>query len=423
MTITIQKPKIRQWGLVGPAQSGKSTFVAANAEPPVFVVDSDNRYDAVQDLGGGMVHTATPRASFDPLTLDTELEEAAMMKRCTSFVFDSATKLYAHHSRKASMRGRLDGNERQALGLNKNKASDQVSKADVMAVIGNAAMYGHCYYIWHRGEGINIDTFKMVDKETISKVELTRLETSLNMKLLFECVGGVYQVRVEFARDYAGRKANTGFVIQDFPGNFWRGGAERIEELVYAHFSGPEEAQNWGKERLGVEVTDLYNDVKAASNPKSAREMFFHFVKRVQIEAHGRSNAPNLPQDERRPENGQSPTPEPPRATEIATAVSEPESAPIVPEEEPAIAESAPLPPPEPPADDFDTMFPPSQAEPSEFVPEPDGMGNYRYAGGFVVEAADVNDYLTYCRKFKKRPFDAATMEKAVTYGKQRGTW
>lgn len=267
----------RNWALVSVgAEAGKSTFVAANARTPAYVIDSDNRFDGVQGLADGEVlYPATPQGKIVPLDISEQAEDAIFNRGVQSVVVDSVTKIYSLHARRGFMRNRSGRG-------NKNKASEMISKSDAMTVLRDIAAYGtDLYYIWHETAGVDASGQSEV-RAMISQVEMDRLFTSINAILRFKRENGRYAITVERVRDFGGRPANARFTIWDSPGNYWQGGAARLERLMYTSFSGQKEAIRWMGEQLGnedpAEMENLYEHIKSERAPESPSQMWVAVV-------------------------------------------------------------------------------------------------------------------------------------------------
>lgn len=395
-------PQKVQAGLAGAANSGKSNFLAANAKSPAFVVDADGRFEAVAHMMEHPPIYASRKACVQPLELHNDLEKHGF--DVASIIFDSASKLYSQHSRVASMRMNAFKNksEREAAGLNANKASDMVAKADMMKVIGNSPIYGaDIYYVWHKNKGLDVKKMLagqykdlMTDKDSISDVELDRLAASMNLLLVFTVENGVYKIRVEMARDFGGQKANLGVVITDYPGNYWNNGLVRVLETVYANFSGQEDSLTWAAKKSDLsesQLIDLYNDVKDTAKPKKHREMWIAWVTRIHSIVYGSEKqavkvAPPAPQEV---------TPE--------TAVPDKSAQPPIPEEEP----------PEPPPVNEEGF------EVIPLVPVRGEDGHYHFGDESVVNAKDGDKFMKFCMKFGRLPLNSDTLNKTADFGEK----
>lgn len=269
----MNKPKRRQWALTSDgAEKGKSTFLS-NAKAPIMVVDADGRFDAIEPLVDGDV--LYPKQVINTLDLAEELIERVPAEGVRSIAWDSMTKLYGLPTRLGLMKN-IQG--RAAGG---NLASSWVDKSNIMTVARDLALLGtDMYYVWHVGPGLD-GTGKMEIRDMISSIEKDRLMTSINvtMEFFFVVSNGEkqYGVKVLHARDFGGRKANTNFVLFDAPGNYWKNGAEQLEELIYTPFASKEGAIVWAAETLGInrdEADGEYENFKEEANPQGFGEMF-----------------------------------------------------------------------------------------------------------------------------------------------------
>lgn len=402
----IKHPKTRQWGLVGTAGSGKSSFIGSNVRTPALIVDADNRFDAIEARVGGELIYASRAARANPLKLLDELDEHGY--EVESIVFDSISPMYSIYSRRASMRGNMSAAQRKEAGLNANKASDMVAKADMMNVIGNSTIYGaDVYFVWHRDLGLDVGKMSageykdlMQPKDSISQVELDRLAKHMNMLLFFYVENGVYKIRVEDARDFGDIKANKGVVISDYPGNLWKNASRRIMDRVYVNFGGQQEAMAWAASVLGrpeESLIDLYDDVKTAAKPKSASVMWQAWVDRVHqlLFTAQQSPAPTPAPDGPSNKNQNKPSPPSPRPQAVDPGG----------------------PPPPPPPSEADAMFD-SLVEP--LVPERDG-DHYSYADQSPVSPEHEEQFLSYCHRNGRLPFDEETFLKAVDFAANHG--
>jgi len=280
----MQKLRVRHWALISHgAEAGKSTFIAANARAPIFVVDTDSRFSAVEALVQGEVIYPTQTRNSRALAEEImETFDKGDGRGFRTLAWDSLTKLYSIHARLAYMRNRE--------GLQKNKAAGMIDKSNAMTIARDLAILGtDCYFVWHTTSGV--DGMGQTEvRDMISSVERERLMTSVNVTLEFEHSRGQYGVKVVTARDFAGRKANTGFTLWDEPGNYWAGAADRLERLIYTSFVNPDEAIDWAvyqyKDKLSTEVMPdemmgEYEHLKEKVQPQSASEMWVAWVQHI----------------------------------------------------------------------------------------------------------------------------------------------
>lgn len=388
----------RNWALISlGAGAGKSTFVAANCKPPIFVIDSDNRFDSVQALvpDDGQVHIASRKARINPLDMLDETEAMVLEGDIESIAVDSVTKIYSMHARRGSMRNR------QGRGA-KNKASEMIAKADAMAIIMDLAAFGtDIYYIWHETRGVDSKGKEGV-RGMISEVERERLMTSVNVILKFFRENGRYGLFVDYARDYGGVPANIGFTMYDYPGNYWRGAGERLERLIYTRFKNQDDAINWGKAQLdeakaNVNVASLYEQTKRETKPKDAAQMWVAWITAVDAVLREDQAAVTVKSPE--------PEPEPEPEVESDAAESKPEE----PEEPEGTLEHDESP------DEFGDLFPPS----TEVEDSPNEAR--QYGDGIDVARADLGDYLKYHKRFNKVPQSKDMLAKAIEFANTKG--
>lgn len=267
----MNKPRRRQWALISHgAGAGKSTFLASNARPPLLVVDTDQRFDSVEPLALGPV--LYPTQVLDTLDLAEELILRVPKEGVKSLAWDSLTKLYSLPARLGFMRN-LAGKQR----ISSSKASEMIDKSNAMTMARDLVVLGtDVYYCWHTTSGR--DGLGQAEiRDMISEVEKGRLMTSVNISLEFFLEKGRFGVRVLEARNFGDRKANTDFVIYDEPGNYWRGGADLIEELIYTPFVSKDGAVKWASEQLGMtqeEAEAEYEHLKETERFASSGQAF-----------------------------------------------------------------------------------------------------------------------------------------------------
>ena len=359
----------RRWALTSLVEwAGKTTFLAANIASPAYVIDGDSRWGLVKHLVEGNVQFAAGAIILDPLAL-MEAVQRVMEKGVTkALCCDPITKLYSHHSRRASMAGRLSIQERENRGYGKNVAKLHVGKADTIEIITNLAMYGvDTYYTWHKREGVDAKGTKGI-RDRISEVELNTLRQSIDVEIEFvkevnpvwqkgekNAQNFLYGATVKSARGLAGKPVSTGFTVWDTPNNFWNGGADRIERLIYTSFRDPKEAILWASQRFeGAPPLDLkaeYEKKKKVWNPDVAGQMYSQWIEYVD------------------------------------DLVKDPEAA----------------------------------KKPDKKQPEPDI--ELKYKGGKPVAEKDVADFHIYQNSFGQVPYDFKTMDRAKQMNIEKGTW
>lgn len=259
-------PPIHRWGLSGPAQSGKTTFLASNVEPGVLVFDWDQNFTSSYPLLAARFPNWDKRLPLasrpdglgdmigDPtLIRDTIAEhDARTVGKQTNLyktlVFDSATRLFRPLSQAAHVKNRIQVRTKSEGNL----ADRMQEKAAAMKILTDVVTFGHhIFFVWHTGTGRD-GGGDPEDKTSISPLELERLSASLNVQLQFAQKAGAFEVKVTMARAHNGVEANTNFTIRDGPNNYWRGGLARLERYIYSNFQNDEDqALDYAFEMLG----------------------------------------------------------------------------------------------------------------------------------------------------------------------------
>ena len=281
----------RQWALVGPPGSGKSTF-AAHMRAPILPIDSDHRFSEVAHYANEVYKLSdNPQDNMDAERIVALLKENMKGSGIKTIVVDSLTSIITPLVVQAIM-----DND---AGRNKNRAASFKDKALCVRLLQDAiTSWGtDCLWIYHTRDGLDGQARK-VESTSISVVELARLRRSLNMQLKVIEKGDKRGIQVEWAR--CGRK---GIELWDESGT-WRGMPEKIEVAVYGgltvedmeriatetpmSFSGPEEAIAWGHEqgafRDALHAKNSYEKVKTEHGPKTSAEMWRLWIENV--EAH-----------------------------------------------------------------------------------------------------------------------------------------
>jgi hypothetical protein len=284
-----------------------------------MVIDTDGRFDAVESLVNGPV--LYPSQVFDPLELAEELIDRVPKEKVGTLFWDSMTKFYSIHARLGFMRN-LAGKQRQ-----KSRAAEMVDKSNAMTIARDLAILGtDVFYSWHLTHGVD-GTGQSEIRDMISAVEKDRLMTSINASFLMIREKDRFGLTVQSARDFGGRPANVGFTIWDEPGNYWRGGAERVERLMYTTFSGKADAVKWGSERIKnedlAEVEGIYDHLKENVHPETHMQMFVAWIEHIDhLVANGQVKETKVPKkpvqkppeppEEEKKEPEPPPQPEPP---------------------------------------------------------------------------------------------------------------
>lgn len=385
----------RHWALVSSTYGeGKSTFIAANSIAPVYCIDSDGRFESVAGLIDGDVYYPTNAAGkgigpTGPIEMRNQVENAVFNNGIQTIVADSVTRIFAYHARRASVAGRMTKAQRSELGFGKQKAADMIPKSDIMTELANLTVYGtDVYYTWHMRQTINVSgKYEKIEKDRISDTELATLMASIGTRLRFFREGSRFGITVDYCRDRNGRKSNVGFTIYDAPDNYWRGGAERLERLMYTSFMSPDEAVEWGMKQLNNqdpgEISSLYEFVKQQEQPKTRSEMAVAWIEHISKLLSESSNTVESPE----------------KPATVTTTV------------------TRPVPPPSIPPSDEEPLFPeePETAVvPSEPPSVPTSDDVLRYTDGTEVGMEQVDNVSRYQGKFNKMPQDAAMLQRAI---------
>ena len=286
---------------IGRTRTGKTTFFASNAIPPIYAIDADKGFvrtrkamvSRFSEVTGKIYHP-TNKGCLVPLFIHQEAEKNIFENKIKTTVIDSVTKIYGFNTRPAVMAGRMSPDERVKYGFSRNVAANLRDKADAIQVLTYLAGYGtHIFYIWHEQQTVDMAStgsgkVELVMRETMSPEERKRLLTSIDIVLRFHVDKGRYAVTVDPETRGYGVKPNTGFTIYDKPGNFWRGALERLYGLIYTTFESKEEAIAWGQNKLDLKdnlnTSDWYEEVKSRTEPKNHNDMWIAWMLAVEEE-------------------------------------------------------------------------------------------------------------------------------------------
>jgi hypothetical protein len=263
-----KKLPIRRWALLSYPGDGKSTF-GAQMRGPLLPIDSDHRFDEVQDQHKGEVLEFSVVPSTHNLVDDIVdvLKEKMPGAKVGTILVDSLTAILKPLTAGATLAA--------DSGQFKNRSAAFRDKAVLMQILQDSvSMWGtDVLWIWH----LHDSKFGGADqvRETIPEIEKERLKRNLNMILRIVVEADRRGICVEWARN-----GNDGMVIwDDSPGHNWAGMPERIEEAVYnLSFASKEDALAYavtaGKFPDTAKAQVAYDVLKKKANPKSAAEMF-----------------------------------------------------------------------------------------------------------------------------------------------------
>jgi hypothetical protein len=319
--------------LIGATRTGKTLFAVRNSPAGIYAIDPEQAIAHYSDVASGAIFWPTVQGRIDPLTIAQEAEAKLWdLPLDTTIIVDSVTSIYRRQSRLASMAGDLTAAQREARGLSKNKATLMKGKANAIQVLGGMASYGKpLFLIWHEGAGLDVDSFKMVTKESISNKERGVLLRDIDVILRFDTNGGNrYTVTVDpETRGRGIKKPRTGFTIVDPPSNFWAGAMDKLDDLIYRHFTSEDDAIQWAEEKSSLDPEFLqahYAEVREERKPANASAMWFEWMTAIYaiIES---GNGP-VPSKNERPAEDPVPPPVPPPADPEPTEVPIPDPEP-----------------------------------------------------------------------------------------------
>ncbi len=296
-----QKPKypVRQWLLEGPAKSGKSTFIT-QLRTPLLPIDADHRFAEVADLvpeGDVLQLSSNPADHVNPDRIAELLRQNMPGSTVGTIVVDSLSPIIVPLIMMA-----LRDND---AGKNRNKVAAFKDKATAVRLLQDSitGWGSDVAWIYHTFEGRDARAQEEV-KTSLPELEIARVLRSCNMRLRFSNEGGVYKVRVVWAR-----RGRSGVELADDTG-CWTGMPEKIEAAVYDGlseaqmdtiesqapdmFPSPAEAIRWGMDQDGVfrdeaHAQNAYDLVKDAKQPTGARQMRDLWVAEVEARKNGES--------------------------------------------------------------------------------------------------------------------------------------
>lgn len=275
-----QKLPPRVWLLKGRSRSGKSVF-SMNMRGPLLPIDADNKlYGSQQYAVGEVMEFSDNHAdAVNVSRIEAILEQNMPDSGIKTIIVDSVTPILEPLIIKAM--------ESTAT----NKISAFAPKATAMRKLTYAATKwgGDVLFVYHIEDTHNARA-QEVERNTITDVELARLNKHFNMSLTVVEENGRRGIRVDYAQH-----GKYGMTIWDDNG-YWRGMPEKIEEAVYASgvlaaperptsFANPAQAIAWGMAqgvfRDEVHAKNSYEKLKAEKQPKTAQEMWAAWIEKV----------------------------------------------------------------------------------------------------------------------------------------------
>lgn len=275
-----QKLPPRVWLLKGYSRSGKSVF-SMNMRGPILPIDADNKLFGSQQYAVGevMEFSDNHADTVNVARIEKILEENMPDANVKTIIVDSVTPILEPLILKAME------------STQTNKIAAFAPKAAAMKKLAYATTKWGCdvLFIYHIEETTNAKAAK-VEKNTITDVELARLNKHFNMSLTVVEEGNRRGIRVDYAQH-----GKYGMTIWDDNG-YWRGVPEKIEEAVYASgvlaeqerptsFGGVAQAIAWGMAqgvfRDEVHAKNSYEKLKAEKDPKSAQAMWDAWIAKV----------------------------------------------------------------------------------------------------------------------------------------------
>lgn len=211
----------RQWGLVGFAGTGKSTFLAQLLQP-LLVIDADGRFHEVADrCRNPLTLSENANDNRDGLAIAKALHGADLTGIGT-VVLDSITPIL-----RLTIAMAMEGNSR---GENKNKSAAFQEKANQLRLIQDSMIRPgvDSVIVWHYEHGRD-EQGKEKTNQTVSRAEGERLLRSMNAIIALgkDEKTGMRQAEVTWSR--VGKR---GIVIPDTDG-YWTGVPEKIEAALY----------------------------------------------------------------------------------------------------------------------------------------------------------------------------------------------
>lgn len=269
--------------IVGPANVGKTVFICSNCALPVWALDTDGRFPDYLNLllqrSDDPGEVPEDQSIYtDTVRMYNETRAAQHGNKFRAVVVDSMTKPFQGLARTAHLlnRSQRSGDPNVASA---NMSDRLQEKAMFISTISSiTALFAECWLTWHQYDGKDASGRDRV-AETISKTERERLFQSLSARLDFGSDKKGYWVKPVWARDWRGITPNIGFTMHDRPNNFWAGGLDRLFNIMYASFTGKDDAISVASARTGLTIEELsaqYESLRAGVSKSS--EMWYKWA-------------------------------------------------------------------------------------------------------------------------------------------------
>jgi hypothetical protein len=271
------------WALIGAANTGKSTFVAAMKDP-VVVIDPDGRFNDVAEMMSASGQDAYSLSNVaadhhDALTIQKALEKNMPGARIGTIALDSMTSLLEPLITRIMLE--------IEQGKHKNRAVAWRPKAETVRLITHSmAKWGtDVVYIYHEQDNVDAQG-QSGTRRTVTELEESRMMMNLTARIRLD-----QDKDGRFAEVIWSRTGRTGKVYDEE--GMWTGVPELIDDLIWGGLTEQEQDIADGKAPdLFTDAThaiawgfaqgcfrdmqhskNAYNKVKEEVQPKNAMEM------------------------------------------------------------------------------------------------------------------------------------------------------
>jgi type II secretory pathway component PulJ len=298
--VDTQKLPPRRWALVGPPDSGKTTFLNALRQPTLIIDADGRRHEQTHRQKRGALKnlqlfelSPLDQDHRSPQRIQDLLNENMpdMDEPIGTIAIDSVTSYISPSVIRAVLDNDDAAHDEDKVRAYADKANRMKLLQDVVTGWGTDVVF-----IWHAERGH--DGTDTVIRESLSSTERERLFRSLNAVLQFVVEGGRHGVYVQWSRE---GRSSTSHIFWDEQGE-WMGVPERVEEFIYnggqGDASGPAEpdgrgfpfdsarqAQSWAVERRAFRdqsaAQAAYERLRAQVKPTNKEEMFTSWQRHV----------------------------------------------------------------------------------------------------------------------------------------------